>query len=101
MLIAIDYDKTWTEDPDFWNQVVCIGRSRDHSFVMVTARSKWSDDMARSNLPQDLPIVYTGGRELKRKAAFQAGHYVDVWVDDMPGTIERTVLLEPTDDKLI
>jgi hydroxymethylpyrimidine pyrophosphatase-like HAD family hydrolase len=101
MRIGIDYDGTWTEDPGFWNQVVRIGQNRGHRFVMVTARSRGSDDMLRGDLPADLPIVYTAGRELKQKAALQAGHHVDTWIDGMPGTIQRTILLEPTADKLL
>jgi hypothetical protein len=97
MLIAIDYDKTWTEDPPLWLAFVEAAWKRGHRVVMVTGRSGWTDDMERGRLPVDLPIVYSGsqfGAQLKQRAALAAGFNVDVWIDDMPGTIQACAILE-------
>lgn len=93
MLIAIDFDRTWTEDPELWQAFMLVGRTRGHRFVMVTGRKAWSDDMARAGLPLDLPIVYAGD-EFKQRAAAQAGFNVGVWIDDMPGMIQPSTMLD-------
>lgn len=93
MIIAIDYDKTWTADPDLWQQFCELAEARNHTTVMVTGRKAWSDDMARSGLPRGMQIIYAGD-EFKQRAAEKAGVKVDVWIDDMPGTIQPNLLLD-------
>lgn len=88
MLIAIDYDKTWTTDPGFWSQFVASARQFGHSVVMVTGR--------RPSMPVPIvgiPVVYTSN-EMKRKAATAAGYSVDVWIDDTPETIGQCIVLD-------
>ncbi len=96
MTIAIDYDLTWTADVILWRDLVVSARRRGHTIVMVTGRRHWSDDMARAELPSDMPIVYAGD-ELKETAARRAGYLVDVWIDDAPGVIQppRVVTASP------
>lgn len=97
MTIAIDYDKTWTEDPPLWLAFVEAAWKRGHCVIMVTGRNAWSDDMARGGMPDDLPIIYSGspfGMQFKQRAALAAGFEVDVWIDDMPGTIQACAILE-------
>lgn len=93
MLIAIDYDCTWTEDPELWQALMLVGQARGHKFVMVTGRKAWSDDMARSNLPPGLPIVYAGDN-YKQRAAAREGFLVDVWIDDLPGRIQAPLMID-------
>lgn len=95
MLIAIDYDRTWTEDPTLWRNFIAEARKRGHRFVLVTGRKAWSDDMERGELPSPvvLPIVYSGD-EFKQRAAARAGFKVDVWIDDLPGMIQPPCLLD-------
>jgi hypothetical protein len=92
MLIAIDFDKTWTEDPRFWRALVLAAFAAGHSVVMVTGRKQWSDDMARADLPREMPIVYAGDH-WKQRAAAAAGYKVDVWIDDMPGMIQPPLMI--------
>jgi hypothetical protein len=84
MLIALDYDETFTRDVSFWCQVVALGQLRGHRFVCVTARSSPPDNEREPHIP--MPIV-CAGNEWKNTAALRAGFPVDVWVDDMPGLI--------------
>jgi hypothetical protein len=92
MVIAIDYDRTWTADPAGWVQWYYSFTARGHQVIMATGRNGWSDDMDRSSLPASMPIVFCKG-QLKRIACEQAGYNVDVWIDDMPGMIERSMVL--------
>lgn len=93
MLIALDYDGTYTADPAFWDQVIELGKSKGHSFVCVTGRREPPGSHERK-IP--MPIVCAGS-EYKRRAAMDAGHAVDVWIDDMPEMIAPTKLLDFTE----
>lgn len=96
MLVAIDFDGTFAADPDFWRCVVELGRSRGHSFVLVTGRGDhvmrsdpsrhWGDEV-RQTVNGLLPIVFAGHDRTKRQAAAEAGFQPDVWVDDYPESV--------------
>lgn len=89
---AIDFDKTWTADPAGFSLIVHILFSRGHKILIATNRDAWCDDMERHNLPGYIPIIYCG-RTLKEQACLKAGHKVDIWIDDMPGTIQDCRIL--------
>lgn len=90
MLIALDYDLTYTADPDFWDAVIAGGRERGHRWVCVTGRQHPPGPHERQ-IP--MPVVCAGDRH-KFRAAIAAGYAVDVWIDDAPGTIEPARILE-------
>lgn len=92
MIIAIDYDHTYTADPNLWEIFFRIAKLSGHQVICVTGRNCWSLDMQLNPLPHNMPIVYSG-KELKEKAALKAGYKVDIWIDDMPGTIQETKIL--------
>jgi hypothetical protein len=91
LLFALDIDHTYTGDPEGFRQFVSLMKERGHRFIFATGREKWTDDMTAMNLP-DIPIVFCG-RDFKRKAVTASGYKVDIWIDDMPGTIEPGVFL--------
>ena len=73
MIIALDYDKTYTADPMLWDDFVQSAQNRGHTVKIVTMRMP---EEVISNPPVD--VVYT-----KRKAkasCFKA----DIWIDDSP-----------------
>jgi hypothetical protein len=85
MKFAIDFDRTFSRDPELFRQFVALLRGRGHEAVLVTGRSddgQWGADV-RSAVGDLMPIVFAGTR-WKRQAAIAAGHVVDVWIDDMP-----------------
>lgn len=90
MLIALDYDDTYSLDGNFWDQVVEIGRRHGHEFVCVTGRSEPPGSHERC-VP--MPVVCAPS-EFKRQAAARAGFVVDVWIDNEPGTVEPARILE-------
>ncbi|MDP2141347.1 MAG: hypothetical protein Q8L20_11100 [Gammaproteobacteria bacterium] len=91
MLIAIDYDKTWTLDPHLWEIFAGNCRLYGHRLICVTGRHP------SQPVPLQMPIVYAHN-EFKRRAAERAGYKVDIWIDDMPGVIEDTRILSFDDD---
>lgn len=80
MLISLDYDKTYTLDPPFWNGFInsaqlCYG----HEVVCVTMR--YDTVAERVTIPCE--VIYTG-RKAKRPFMEAIGRVPDVWVDDSP-----------------
>lgn len=92
MTISIDIDGTWSLDPRAWLAFARMFHSLGHRIIITTNRREWSEDMERMSIPRDIPIVYAD-RNLKRRAVEMAGYQVDVWIDDMPGTIDECQLL--------
>lgn len=96
MLISLDYDDTYTVDPEFWQAVVALGIAHGHRFVCVTGRHEPPDPLREPPLPKGVPIVCTSGTP-KYRAAKRKGYEVDVWIDDMPGTVDAP-LWSPDDE---
>lgn len=93
MLIALDWDDTYTKDPDFWDDFLALACATRVEVIIVTGR-KESDPLPLDRYPNcvHLDVVYADG-ELKEKAALKAGHMVDIWIDDLPGTIQECKIL--------
>lgn len=96
MLIAIDYDETFTEDPDFWRDVIALGATRGHRFICVTGRSTPPDPTREPPIPC---LVLCSPQELKDHCARRNGFHVNVWIDDMPGLIKGSQTLIWNDDE--
>lgn len=73
MLIALDYDNTYTVDPKLWNRFIHDAEANGHVVKIVTMRYPHE---AIINAPCD--VIYTS-RQAKAKT-FKA----DVWIDDSP-----------------
>ena len=73
MLIALDYDKTYTADPVLWEEFIRAAQKRGHDVVIATMRMP-SEPIEGVNLP----IVYTS-----RKAKSELLS-ADIWIDDRP-----------------
>jgi len=76
MLIALDYDNTYTADPVLWCRFIDDAKSRGHTVVIVTMRYPREDIV---NAPVD--VVYTSRQA---KAGFVKA---DIWIDDSPAWI--------------
>lgn len=95
MIFGIDYDDTWTRDPELFFQLLDLLQKRGHSAVIVTARNKpsfgsnggWNGEPIEIAVKGKLPVVYAGN-STKREAANRAGYKVDVWIDDSPFYID-------------
>lgn len=82
---AVDYDHTFTADPEATREMVANLQRRGHVCVLVTGRSDdngWGDAVRR-DVGTLMPIVFAGGT-WKRDAAARAGYPVDIWIDDSP-----------------
>lgn len=73
MLIALDYDKTYTADPGLWDQFIKLAVDRGHEVRIATMRFPEESIEGLS-----IPITYTS-----RKAKFGCMP-ADIWIDDTP-----------------
>lgn len=78
LLIALDYDGTFTADPPLWRNFIALCQRRGHKVVCVTMRYERE---AVDNMPA--PVIYTG-RKAKIPFMQALGRHVDIWIDDMP-----------------
>jgi len=90
MNIALDFDDTYTRDPELWDQFIFTARARGHDIRIVTFRKSTMRDDALDNV--GIPVIYT---EYTQKRAFtnKMGWFVDVWIDDSPEFVVNPVVL--------
>ena len=89
MNIALDFDDTYTKDPELWDQFIFTARTRGHDIRIVTFRKSVMRDDALENI--GIPVIYT---EFTQKRSFtnDMGWMVDVWIDDSPEFIVNPVV---------
>jgi hypothetical protein len=88
MIIALDYDDTYTADRNLWDIFIDAARDRGHSIAFVTFRyggggSYQGVEYDNSDIEEDaermnLQIVYTNAKQ--KQHCFKA----DIWIDDNP-----------------
>jgi Asp/Glu/hydantoin racemase len=83
MKIAIDYDDTYTLDPEGWELFICLMQGRGHEVVCITKRYK----TLLQEVIDTVSVPVIGASRSKMEAARMSGHKVDVWIDDKPETI--------------
>jgi hypothetical protein len=89
MIIAIDYDNTYTADPETFNKVIALFKAAGHDVICVTAREDGAMGVpVRNSIGKLVPVIFAGSLA-KRVAAKKRGYDVDVWIDDMPAMIDE------------
>jgi hypothetical protein len=80
--IGLDFDDTFTADPELWTQFVALARSRGHKVVCVSCRTDNDENRAEVDVPGALTYLTS----LSPKAWYMNRHGidVDVWIDDHP-----------------
>jgi hypothetical protein len=81
MLIALDWDGTYTADPALWNAFIDAARSRMHEVWIVTARHESEPVQPGTHVDR---VVYTGRQAKRHFVSTKTGRTVQVWIDDMP-----------------
>ncbi len=88
MNIALDYDGTYTADPDFWYEFINTAKVRGHDVFIVTFRDEdYDKNDELTFLEEDgVDIFYTKG-VAKVWWMEQFGCRVDIWIDDTPAAL--------------
>lgn len=89
MLIAIDYDLTYTEDPQLWQSFLVAAKRGNHKVIICTARC--DKDVEEVIMEVGTFIrredIYNTSYKAKKAYMDKLGVYVDVWIDDDPFSI--------------
>ena len=88
MLIAIDFDSTYTIDPEFWNSFILMSKSHDHQIICVTMRYSEEKWFIEESIGKLCKIYYTG-RKAKKLFINNLGLNPDVWIDDSPQYVNK------------
>lgn len=84
MRIALDYDGTFTEDPELWRTLVSHARMRGHEVYVVTMRHEHEGEAVKRQLSLFVDQIVFTGRKAKRRHMDFLGIEIDVWIDDEP-----------------
>lgn len=101
MILSIDYDDTYTRDPELWDALARLAMERDHQVWCVSARHQSHMTDAINSIGKVIGAercVGTNGAAKRDHLFKEHGVYADVWVDDMPDTV--TVGYDLGDDPL-
>lgn len=86
LLIALDFDQTFTADEDLWRHFIESAQSRGHKVIVVTARrGKFLDERSSvtDRLPDGVPVYFSYDVP-KGQYMRQHGIDPDIWIDDTP-----------------
>jgi len=84
MLIALDYDGTYTADPGLWHPFIAASRARGHRIFVVTMRFPSEGREIEQRLGAHVDRIIFTAREGKKRHVERLGHDIDVWIDNHP-----------------
>jgi hypothetical protein len=88
--ISIDFDNTYTRDPELWNQFALFALRRGHKVYSVSARHEKQMDDVRNTIGKYIGVDNCYGTGLVPKKDYMwrvCGIYIDIWIDDQPEMI--------------
>lgn len=92
MLIIMDYDETYTEDPDLWDGF--LQRALEKRHVVICCTYRYPDQINNMDVESamgkhGIPIVYAANFPRKWDAVEHAGYQPNnaIWIDDSPYNI--------------
>lgn len=92
MIIALDYDDTFTADKELWTAFVRNAQAHGHAISFVTfrfeGRQAGNDDILGDARALGIDVVFTGGRQ--KAHCFNA----DIWIDDKPVMIPSATAMQ-------
>lgn len=86
MIIALDYDDTYTLNPAFWREF--IQNAKKHGITVYCVTWRHDGDPVDRTLSELVQVFYT---DIKAKRQFMEKQniYVDVWIDDNPFSVDN------------
>lgn len=91
MNIALDYDGTYTSDPELWLRFIADAKARGHELRVVTMRfMSEGSSIDPKLLATGVPIVYTNRMAKAPHCERIIGWVPHVWIDDHPEAVHRS-----------
>ena len=88
MLIGLDYDGTFTEDPGAWLSVVRLLKAHGHEVVVVTMRyPSEAHNQIDARLLLLCEVICTSRQAKEPSMLAQFGRVPNVWIDDHPAAV--------------
>lgn len=84
MIISLDYDDTFTKDPQAWTDAMRILKRAGHTVIGVTMRYPGEASGMDVRYDDICETIYFTGRAAKDAFLCVKGVHVDVWIDDNP-----------------
>jgi acid phosphatase class B len=84
MNLSLDYDNTYTRDPEFWDVFIDIAKRRGHTVYVVTMRTPGEGEEVIKYLQHQVEAILFTSRRNKHDYCFDQRISIDVWIDDMP-----------------
>lgn len=83
--INVDYDNTFTSDPDFWVLFIDSAQLRGYKIFCISQRTDncTNKEELRKALPAGVSIFLTNHNP-KKEWAERRGLTVDIWIEDNP-----------------
>jgi len=94
MRIAIDFDDTYTLDPEMWDKILVLMCRSGHEVFCITARPDDHMEKVRQTIGKIVGIDNCIGTQLLAKRQYVKDHYdltFDVWIDDTPDAIVANI----------
>lgn len=88
LTFALDFDDTFTADPELWSEWIKVAKFRGHKVYCVTARRDHEENRKElsdyfSQYGISIPIVFCNLGS-KTWTMEQRGIKVNIWIDDSP-----------------
>lgn len=87
MIIAIDFDQTFTSEPNMWAGIIELMNDYGHRVICVTCRPEWDTagmDQIEKIIGSD-NIFFTDN--MPKIEFMEERCHVDIWIDDTPATV--------------
>lgn len=99
MKIALDYDETYSLDPEFWLNFMLAAKAGGHYVSIVTFRDRNKDwNGALEAIEKAGYDVWCTGGVAKRWWCLHYGPgKIDIWIDDKPESVTTNSSLSPED----
>lgn len=81
MMVNMDYDGVFSENPDLWRRISALLTDSGHQIIMITSRNERTDPIEEE---VGMEIVYTDGMNKREYCSKFDIPLPDVWIDDMP-----------------
>jgi len=83
--IALDWDDTFTADPEGFKAIIRCFQSLGHSVIIVTLRDNQDTDDRMSELRDKygVEVIFCAGQS-KERIIRELGLQINIWIDDNP-----------------